>query len=185
MQSDRWRELKELERRRLEAAERGEPDPADREPEASVASAPPPAGPPPVVPPSPPRVAEAPLALPAGVELSSPGKRIAATVLDGVLFVLTLVVGWVVWSLIVYTRGQTPAKGLLGMRTVTIAEDGAVVETAYGRMLLREWPLKWLCSFFFLWVVSGILILSDRRRQGLWDKVVSTTVVDDPHGSLH
>src|SRR5262249_58630309 len=62
--------------------------------------------------------------LPGGVAISSPGKRLGAHLLDGVLMVVTLFLGWAVWSLIVYAKGQTPGKQLLGMKVVRLRTGG-------------------------------------------------------------
>ena len=47
---------------------------------------------------------------PIGVRLSSPGKRLGAYLVEGVLMVVTLGLGWLIWSLIVWAKGTTPAK---------------------------------------------------------------------------
>src|SRR6476659_3326284 len=54
--------------------------------------------------------------LPETVHLSSAWRRLGGYLLEGVLFVVTLIVGWLIWSIIVWGRGETPAKQLLGMR---------------------------------------------------------------------
>src|SRR5881275_1386914 len=59
--------------------------------------------------------------LPPGVRLSSPGRRLGAHLLEVLLIVVTLGLGWMVWSLIVWARGQTPAKQLLGMHVVKLS----------------------------------------------------------------
>ena len=50
--------------------------------------------------------------------LASRGRRLGAFLLEPLLFAVTLVVGWLIWSLIVYSRGQTPAKQVLKMRVI-------------------------------------------------------------------
>ena len=53
--------------------------------------------------------------------------RLGAIALDSVLSVLTLGIGWLIWSFIVWGDGQTPAKKILKLRTRN-AETGAVAE---------------------------------------------------------
>lgn len=121
--------------------------------------------------------------LPASVHLSSPGKRFGGYLLEGVLTVFTLGVGWLVWALIVFSRGQTPAKQLLGMRVVRIRTG---TRATWGTMFLREVIAKWLIgvlSVFTLGIVNFWLVW-DKSNQELWDKVVGTVVVDDPNKEL-
>lgn len=119
------------------------------------------------------------------ITLCSAGRRLGAYLLDGLLVVVTLVVGWLIWSFVLYRRGQTPAKQLLKMRVV---HKQTLLGAKGGRMFLREWPCKWLIS-----VPAGILVLPyilylwllwDDERQELWDKMVDTVVVNDRQGLL-
>ena len=127
----------------------------------------------------------------ADAALASQGRRLAGAVIDAVLFVVTLVIGWLIWFAFVGRRGQSPGKQLLGMQVVR--EDGTVA--GLGVMALRDVVLK---SVLF-WVVNQALILAlddiggliavalfglaalwcvwDAQRQCLWDKVVKTRVL--------
>jgi hypothetical protein len=115
----------------------------------------------------------------AGVRLSSAGKRLGGHLLDVALLLVTLFVGWLVWSLIVYARAQTPAKQLLGMRVITV---GSGVRAGWGRMFVREWVAKTILGFVsaLLLYVPYFWLLWDARNQELWDKMMDTIVVDDP-----
>ena len=73
-----------------------------------------------------------------GIELASQGRRLGGYVLDLVLFVVTLGIGWLIWLLVVGRRGQSPGKQLLNLRVVR--EDGSAA--GLGWMLLREIVLK-------------------------------------------
>ncbi len=126
--------------------------------------------------------------LPSGVVVSSVGRRFWGYVLDGVLAIVTLLIGWLIWSLIVWNRSQTPGKQLLKMKTVKI-ETGE--RATYGTMALREAVGKWLivgvvigslCSLAAL--VLDFMLLWDKDRQELWDKIASTIIVDDPDDVL-
>lgn len=123
--------------------------------------------------------------LPASLVLSSPWRRLGASLLDSLLAVVTLLVGWLIWSLIVWARGQTPAKQLLGMRTI----DRRTLRSAgWGRMLLRELPCKIVISVVASVTLLGFILyfwlLWDDERQELWDKMAGTLVVNDPGGEL-
>ena len=51
-------------------------------------------------------------------ELSSVGKRFGGYLLELVLFIVTLGIGWLIWMLVILGRGQTPAKQIMNMRVV-------------------------------------------------------------------
>jgi uncharacterized RDD family membrane protein YckC len=118
--------------------------------------------------------------LPPGVHLSSPARRFGGYVLEGVLLVVTLGIGWLVWSFVIFGRGQTPAKQLLGMRAVDLRRGE---NATWGKMFVREIVAKPLVGLVS-WVTLGIVnfwLVWDNRNQELWDKVVGTIVVNDPH----
>ena len=54
--------------------------------------------------------------LPEGTELASVGRRIGAYFLAIPLWIVTLGIGYIVWGLIAWGNGQTPALQVLGMR---------------------------------------------------------------------
>ena len=117
------------------------------------------------------------------VHLASPGKRFGGYLLEGVLMVFTLLIGWIVWSVIVFSRGQTPAKQVLGMRVLKLRTGR---RASWGTMFLREVIAKWiigLLSFLTLGIINFWLVW-DRNNQELWDKVVGTVVVNDPQKEL-
>jgi uncharacterized RDD family membrane protein YckC len=120
---------------------------------------------------------------PPGVTLASAGRRLGGLLLDSVLGVVTLGIGWLIWSVIVWSDGLTPAKQLLGMRVVK-PETG--MKATWGTMFLREVIGRWLgsiVSFFTLGIIY-FMILWDKNNQELWDKVAGTVVVYDPNGVL-
>ncbi|MDA3626809.1 RDD family protein [Saccharopolyspora sp. WRP15-2] len=119
--------------------------------------------------------------LPAGVRLSSRGKRLVASLLEPVLFVVTLGIGWFVWMLIAWARGTTPAKQLLRMRVIWVANRRAAT---WGRMFLRDFFARGavltvigILTLGIGWLVA-ILMIFGRTRRPLWDRMASTLVVD-------
>jgi uncharacterized RDD family membrane protein YckC len=111
--------------------------------------------------------------------LSSALRRLGALALDLLLFIVTLGIGWLVWSLIVWARGQSPAKQLLGMRVV----HADTLETvSWGRMALREIVCKEIvglaAAITFVGIVLYFWLLWDDQNQELWDKMATTLVVD-------
>lgn len=137
---------------------------------------------------------------PAIGRLASPGKRLGAYVLDllvpivalwlifmvaelgastgsdtgeglAALLGVGLFVAYAIWALVLFSRGATPGKKLLGMRV--IKKDGH--PAGFLTMLIREWVGKWISGLIlglgFLW------ILFDRDNQGWHDKLMSTYVI--------
>ena len=117
---------------------------------------------------------------PVGVVVSSAGKRLIAHLLEFGLMLVTCFIGWLIWALFTFANGQTPAKQIMGMRTVNIV-TGA--RAGWGRMFVREVCAKSLIGFFLGWLVFPYFwLLWDKNKQQLWDKMVETTVLDDPNG---
>ena len=123
--------------------------------------------------------------LPESVRLSSAWGRLGGNLLEGLLMVVTLFVGWVVWSVIVWGRGQTPAKQLLGRRVV--GRD-SLTPVGRGRMFVRELLCKGLIGVVSNLTLVGFVVyfwlLWDSDRQELWDKRAGTIVVNDPENAL-
>ena len=69
--------------------------------------------------------------------LASKGRRFGAYLLEIPLTIVTLGIGYIIWMLIVWARGQTPAKQLLKMRVVRLEERRAA--TGDG------WPCEISC----------------------------------------
>lgn len=118
-----------------------------------------------------------------GYRVASAGERFGQYLLEGVLIIFTLVIGWLIWSLVIWGRGQTPAMQILKMRCVK--KDTGQVAT-WGTMALRELVGKllvmWVIGalFFPAALVLDFMLLWDKDRQELWDKIAGTIVVDDP-----
>ncbi len=122
-------------------------------------------------------------ALPPGVTLAPVGRRIGAYFLSIVLVIATLVIGYIIWGLILWQRGTTPALSVLKMRCVK-ADTGA--RATFGTMALREIVgrilegiLSWITE-----LVSLILFLTRDDHKALHDLVAATVVVYDPGGVL-
>ncbi|MGB9887091.1 MAG: RDD family protein [Moorellales bacterium] len=133
-----------------------------------------------------------------GLVLASPGKRLGAALVEGVIGVLVsllleygvaarspavLLAGlaggvvFLVWTVLLWREGRSVGKRFLGLRVCTV--EGRRV--GFGTMLLREVVGKFISSVVvylgYLWV------LFDRDRQGWHDKIAGTLVVDERLGS--
>ncbi|HAL46249.1 MAG: hypothetical protein CL694_14105 [Chloroflexi bacterium] len=123
------------------------------------------------------------LLAPNGVRLAGIGQRFVAMLLDSVLFLATLIIGYLVWWLIVIGKGQTPGKQIMGIRAIT--DSG--MKSGWGRTFVRELLVKGIVFGFlsaFTLGVVGILdylwALWDIDKQALHDKMAGTFVVQGP-----
>lgn len=119
------------------------------------------------------------LVLPAGVQLASSGRRIGAFFLAIPLAIITLGIGYAIWGLIVWGRGQTPALQVLGMRCWR-PETGRVA--GWGWMALRETIGRIADGILSIIteILSLIFMLSRPDRKTLHDMVAGTVVLHDP-----
>jgi uncharacterized RDD family membrane protein YckC len=93
------------------------------------------------------------------------------------LLAFSLWAAYVIWSLILFSRGMTPGKRLIGIRVVR--ED--LCSAGFGTMLVREWIGKWISGLIFS--LGYIWILLDRDKQGWHDKLMSTYVIEQRPGT--
>jgi len=123
------------------------------------------------------------LLLPQGTELASVGRRIGAYFLAIPLAIVTLGIGYIIWGLIVWGNGQTPALQVLGMRCWR-PETNRVAGFWY--MALREIPgriIDGILSFVTL-ITSFVLMCTGRERKALHDWIAGTVVLHDPNKTL-
>jgi uncharacterized RDD family membrane protein YckC len=118
---------------------------------------------------------------------STLGRRFVAWLLDGALIMGTFGIGWFIWAFgFTFSRGQTPAKSLMGMR---VANAGTGKAATWGTMFVRDVLVRMVLfavlSTFTMGVaplVGALMIFSVTRQTG-WDRIANTIVVDDPTGS--
>ena len=119
------------------------------------------------------------LNLPDGTQLASVGRRIGAFFLAIPLAIVTLGIGYVVWGLIVWGNGQTPAFQVLGMR-VWRPETNKVA--GFWFMALREIVGRIVDGILSLIteITSFVLFVAGKKHQALHDLVAGTVVLYDP-----
>jgi uncharacterized RDD family membrane protein YckC len=115
------------------------------------------------------------------VQLASVARRIGAYFLAIPLAIVTLGIGYIVWGLIIWGRGQTPAQQVLGMRCWR-PETGRVA--SWGYMALREVIGGLVESILITQVVSLVLMVTGRERKCLHDYIAGTVVLRDPNKVL-
>ena len=119
------------------------------------------------------------LNLPDGTQLASVGRRIGAFFLAIPLAIVTLGIGYVVWGLIVWGNGQTPAMQVLGMR-VWRPETNKVA--GFWFMALREIVGRIVDGILSLIteITSFVLFVAGNKHQALHDLIAGTVVLYDP-----
>ena len=108
-------------------------------------------------------------------------------ILEGILILVTLVIGWYIWLIFTAQTSQSPAKRLLNVYIIDL-EKGQTVSA--GRVWVRDVVIKQIVFDIIISSLTGgigsfvdaIWILFDRNRQALHDKVVNTVVVYAPNG---
>ena len=121
--------------------------------------------------------------IPDGVELASHGRRIGAYFLAIPLMLVTLVIGYLIWGIIAWTKGTSPALQVLGMKVYRPDQREVA---GFGTMALRnivgsiaEGALSIITG-----LVSFILFLTRPDRKALHDLIGSTVVLHDPNKVL-
>ena len=119
------------------------------------------------------------LQLPDQTELASVGRRIGAYFLAIPLAIVTLGIGYIIWGLIVWGRGQTPALQVLGMRCWR-TETNRIAD--WGYMALREIVGRIGDGILSIIteLVSLVLFITGKEHKSLHDYVAGTIVLYDP-----
>jgi len=109
-------------------------------------------------------------------QLASAGARIGAALLDGLLVVVTLGIGWLIWSIVLWKQSTSPAKKMLHM---TILDANTGQPASMKQMVLREVLGKLVLGAVtgFISLVSAIMLFVTPRRQVVWDYIGTTVVV--------
>jgi len=111
-----------------------------------------------------------------GVVPCDNGVRLGAFILDVVLAIMTCVIGWLIWSIVLWGQSTSPAKKMLGLYIVDV-QTGA--PATMQQMLLRELVGKFVIGSItgVVGIISAVLILVQPTRQAVWDYISRTTVV--------
>ena len=111
--------------------------------------------------------------------------RLGAIALDAVLMVLTLGIGWIIWSMIVWSEGQTPAKKILKLRTLNFSNARSA---SWGHMAVREALIPITVSIAasitggigsIAWIVVEIVFYFTKGQRTLRDYWVKTVIVNE------
>lgn len=111
--------------------------------------------------------------------------RLGAIVLDATLMVITLGIGWLIWSFIVWGEGQTPAKKILKLRTINFTNGRPAT---WGHMGIREGLIPITVSIAsgvtggiasIAWIVVEIVFYFTKGQRTFRDYWVKTAVVNE------
>ena len=126
------------------------------------------------------------------VEPCDNGIRFGAFLLEVLLTFATCIIGWLIWSIVLWQQSTTPAKKILGLRVVDTATGAPAT---MRQMVMREVVGKMAIAMALnlvlggmgtdsssnwgaiIYIVSGIMILVTANRQGIWDLIAKTSVV--------
>jgi uncharacterized RDD family membrane protein YckC len=117
------------------------------------------------------------------VPLASPGKRFGTLLLELVLYVVTLFIGYFIWMLFTWSNGQTPGKSITKLKYVDVA-TGRVA--TWGKSALRDFVIRGIVFYFISiftltigFLVGAFMTLdADKQYRSGWDRMAGTVVVD-------
>ena len=109
------------------------------------------------------------------MEPASPLRRLFALLFDGLLFFLTLIIGYIIWWLIVLGRGQTPGKQLLGIRAVRRDGGDAGWLLTFTREIVKL--VLYALGAIGLLADAILLLLDENEHRSLSDRVADTVVI--------
>ena len=122
--------------------------------------------------------------LPANVTTADPWTRLGAFVIEGLLVIVTLGIGWLIWAATLAPQGQTPAKKLLNLRVISA---DTLRPVGFATMFWLRGLLAGIIATVAITLTLGIIYFMpfwDERNQNIWDKVTGTYVVIDPTNAL-
>jgi uncharacterized RDD family membrane protein YckC len=94
-------------------------------------------------------------------KLATPQHRLGAAAVDAGLYIVTLGIGWAIWNLIMWGRGQTPGKQLLKIRVFGEVKNSPA---NWGHMLVRQSLLPGTLTLF-LYIPSLIFYIGNSQYE--------------------
>lgn len=152
-------------------------------------------------------ILEAPVTIQTTKPLATPLHRLASVLVDGGLTLVTCGIGWVIWSLVLWNKGQTPGKQLLKIR---VYDGDTGFPAKFGKMARRQFIWRYIVSFsfwpaqliagasavYFGWVTAiiylvifgisfaiglfdALLIFKNNESRRLTDRIENTYVINE------
>ena len=114
------------------------------------------------------------------VQLASPGARLGSYLLEAVLAIVTLGIGWLIWSFVLWGKGTTPGHKVLRQYVVN---EKTGEDFTWGQMFVRELLIKGILvpvlsalSFGIVFLVDSLMVTRDDRKT-LHDRISGSIVV--------
>ena len=111
--------------------------------------------------------------------LATGGRRFVGYLLYLLLFIVTLGIGYIIWDVIVWSKGRTPAYQIMKMQVV---KKDTGLPADWGTMFLRGFIgfaiIQGLLNALLVGYVLLFMLFWDKDRQELWDKISNTVVID-------
>ena len=95
-----------------------------------------------------------------------------------VLIIVTLGIGYIIWDLILWSRGQTPVYQIMKMQVV---KKDTGQNATWGTMFVRGFLGGILQGILESFIIGYILLFMpfwDENNQLIWDKISGTVVID-------
>lgn len=117
------------------------------------------------------------------VPLASPGKRFGTLLLEILLDVVTLGIGYLIWLLFAWGNGQTPGKQLTKLKYVDV-QTGRVA--TWSKSAFRDLVIRGILFYFItlftltigFFFAAFMTLDQDKNYQAGWDRMAGTVVVD-------
>jgi len=113
-------------------------------------------------------------------ELATPGARLGSHLLEALLVLVTLGIGWLIWSFVLWGKGTTPGHKVLRQYVVN-EKTGS--NFTWGQMFVRELLIKGILvpvlsafSFGIVYLVDSLMVARDDRKT-LHDRICGSVVV--------
>ena len=113
-------------------------------------------------------------------ELATPRARLGSHLLEALLAIVTLGIGWLIWSFVIWGQGTTPGHKILKQYIVS---EKTGKEFTWGQMFVREFLIKGLLvpllsalSFGIVYLVDSLMVTRDDRKT-LHDRICGSVVV--------
>lgn len=115
-------------------------------------------------------------------QLAAPETRIYAFLADLVIGFVTLGIGWLIWSAILWNQGTTPGHKLLHQ---TIVDEKTLQSLTWNRMAIRELLFKGSIGGILSSLTYGLFYLADalfifrEDRRAIHDHMARTLVIQN------
>ena len=101
--------------------------------------------------------------------LASPGHRLGAIAVDAGLNIVTFGIGWLIWSLITWGKGQTPGKNLLKIR---VLNEPTGKPATWGQMFIRQTLLPLTAAIPYA-IAYGVFMTQVMNTDPSWQSVLA------------